>query len=148
MIPRKRDDELVVEHTDAEVLVYDLRTNAAHHLDADAAMVWQACDGEHSLAEVASVTGLGVDAVARTVAQLGELDLVSLQPRHTRRETLQRSLVGAGVLAALPVIKSISAPEAAQAATISGPGAPCATGAECASGVCNIPAGSTTGTCT
>lgn len=142
MTPCKREDELVVERTDAEVLVYDLRTNAAHHLDADAAAVWEACDGNRSLAEVAGVTGLGVDAVDGTVGQLVELDLVSSENRHTRRETLQRSLrgslVAAGTLAALPVIKSLSAPEAAQAASMGGSGAPCSTGGECASSVCTM----------
>lgn len=137
MIPCKREDELVVEHTDVEVLVYDLRTDDAHHLDAAAASVWQACDGERSVEEIAAETGLSTEAVTITVANLVDLDLVSIAGAHSRREMLSKSLKGAGLIAALPVIASIAAPEAAMAATLVPSGGACTTGSQCASpGIC------------
>lgn len=126
----------MVERTGSELLVYDVQTNAAHHLDRDAAAVWDACDGSRSTAEIAAVAGLSVDAVAGTLGRLADLALVTDTPRHTRGELLRRSLIGAGALAALPVIRSISAPEAAQAASLAPSGAACTTGGECLSGIC------------
>lgn len=141
----RRIDDLVVEHTDDEVLVYDLRTNEAHHLDPLASDVWLACDEAESIDDLATRAGTTPTIAAATVERLAALDLVDRPAGLTRRQTLERTVLVGTAAVALPVIKSIVAPSAARAATMGGPGSICTTGAECASGQCNNPTAAVNG---
>ena len=50
--PMARQNGLVVQEMPDEVLVYDLDTNKAHCLNNSAALVWRACDGTNSVADI------------------------------------------------------------------------------------------------
>jgi hypothetical protein len=110
---------LVVEPMGEELLVFEPATDRAHSLNAPAASVWQECDGTRDVDALAQCCGL--DPVAVTVA-LDSLRscglLLDFQgPRVSRRQALRKvAVLGAGI-AAVPVIRSITAPSAAMAAS-------------------------------
>ena len=142
--PRARSADLVVEELDGEVLVYDLRSHDAHRLNATAATVWRHCDGENSIEAIAALLDAADPAGAEPGVwmALEELDAKGLleDPADvpvSRREAI-RKLAFAGAIGALalPVVKSIVAPTAAQASTCIPPGQanPGGDPADCCSG--------------
>ena len=145
--PLARQEGLAIEELDGELLIYDLETDKAHCLNGEAATVWRLCDGSRSVEELAS--GVAPDApkdVAEEMAlhalsELGKRRLLVGDVSETgsgvsRRELFRKlALVGAAGLA-IPAVKSIVAPTAAQAATCLPPGAICTASAQCCSGTC------------
>lgn len=122
--PLARTDELVVEDLAGEggqdeVLVYDRRTDQAHCLTREAAMVWRVCDGRTQPSELAAALGFELELVTRALEELSECDLLDVGAIEgiTRREaTLKLARVG-GVAAAAPLIYSILAPTPALASS-------------------------------
>ena len=55
LMPRARQDELIVEELQDETLVYDLKRHKAHCLNRTSALVWRRCDGRTTVAEVAAL---------------------------------------------------------------------------------------------
>jgi PqqD family protein of HPr-rel-A system len=49
--PLRRED-LVFEEVDGEAVLYDPRCGAVHRFDALSLLVWKACDGSHSVADI------------------------------------------------------------------------------------------------
>lgn len=145
--PSARKEGLAIEELDGELLIYDLDSDRAHCLNGEAAAVWKLCDGSRSLAELATavapkapeeiaeaIVNHALEGLSKRKLLIGELP----ETGHgvSRRELLRKlAIVGATGLA-LPVVKSIVAPTAAQAATCLPPGAVCATSAQCCSGLC------------
>lgn len=133
-----------------EVLVYDLRRHRAVCLNRTAARVWRACDGRTSVEEMARAFAeesgadgaLAEEAVRQTLERLGRDHLLServpARPRAARmsRRELMRA-AGAAAAASLPLVVSIVAPTAAQAASCFPTGAACTSSFECCSGVCS-----------
>lgn len=128
--PRARRDGLVVQKLPDETLVYDLQRDRAHCLNRTAALIWQHCDGRTTVADLAKAleeqTGLPADeaVVWMALERLGKAHLLQerMTPpggtgRHTRREVLRRLGLTAGLAILLPVVQSIVAPEAVQAAS-------------------------------
>lgn len=151
-VPVRRLEDVVIEALDDEVLVYDLQRNKAHCLNGTSAQVWNAIDGDRSVASMAAELGdsfpdQDADAIVwHALVQLSERrllvgDLPEGAPARgdlasSRRELFRKAaMVGAAVVA-VPVIRSIVAPDAAQAATCLNPGAGCASSAQCCSGLC------------
>jgi len=110
---------------DGGLLVYDERADVGHVLNPTVAVVYDLCDGSMSVSDmaqrVATQTGLPADEeiVVLALAQLREagiLDeaepttaaLATVNTGLTRRSLLKRLAAGAGVLALLPAIDSIS----------------------------------------
>ena len=122
--PLARTDELIVEDlagdsSTGEVLVYDQRTDQAHCLTREAAMVWRVCDGHTQPEELGKALGFEEELVTRALEELSACDLLSTGAVDgiTRREaTLKMAKVG-GVAAAAPLIYSILAPTPALAAS-------------------------------
>ena len=123
--PRRKRERLVVQELPEETLVYDLDRDKAHCLGPVAAAVWEACNGQRSVAQiagrVAEKTGRVVpdEAVWLSLRRLGRARLMEASvalpvppPRASRREWLKK----AAMLGGLSVL-SITAPTAAQAAT-------------------------------
>jgi hypothetical protein len=131
--PSQRTEDLVIEPMPGgEVLVYDLRTDQAHHLDADAALVWEHADR----ADVAALASLSTEQVRTTLAKLGELDLLT-QPAMSRRDMVTRGAkIAVVTAAAAPVIRSITAPTPAHASSLTGTGGGCTSSVQCSSGLC------------
>lgn len=138
-LPSARTDELVIEELGDELLVYDLRTDAAHCLDARATAVWRACDGHTDSAAIAAATGVDRDGVDHALGELVERELISGPPPiHSRREAMKIGLTAGAVGAAIPIVRSIVAPTPAQAQSGCLPeGSPCAIDTVCCSFNCD-----------
>ena len=145
--PCVRADGLVVQALPDEVLVYDLERHKAHCLNHTAALVWKHCNGQTSVTEMVRMlegemkTPVPEDVVWLALQQLGKARLLAEQihtpgggNRMSRREVIRR--LGWGAAVALPLVTSIVAPTAVEAATCLGAGSACTTGAQCCSGLC------------
>jgi hypothetical protein len=149
--PKARAAELVVRELTEELLVYDLERHQAHCLNQTAARVWRLCDGKKTVREIAECLVRDLHAavderiVLFALGQLAEFRLLeegeTLLPepvRVSRREMMRTLSVATAVT--LPLIVSISAPTAAQAAscvntTCTAGGPPCCVGT-CQGGLC------------
>lgn len=138
--PFARSAELVVEPVDDELLVFGSERQVAHSLNQVAAAVWRACDGSRSVGEIAQSCGLEREAVELALVELANIDLLVGEPPAatsvSRRQLLRRAtVVGAAAGFALPVIRSITAPTPAMAASAvrhKGKATqPCASSAQC-----------------
>ena len=149
--PRARDDRLVVRELPDEVLVYDLESHAAHCLNHTAALVWQHCDGERTVADIATALEpeLGEvddEVVWLALEELWKRELLQGEPEEgsgiSRATLLKRVGVGAAAFS-LPAIASLAAPTAAHAVSCLQQGAgctgvvtPCCPGTACIGGTC------------
>jgi coenzyme PQQ synthesis protein D (PqqD) len=126
-LPKARADQLIVEELPDEVVVYDWGRHEAHCLNQTAAMVWKQCDGRTTVPEIARRVGRELKAPVReevvwlALDGLGRRHLLEerAQPgpgaaRVSRRTAMKVGLAGA---TALPLVTSIIAPTASQAAT-------------------------------
>jgi hypothetical protein len=149
LTPLARQQGLVVQKVDAEVLIYDLERHRAHCLNSTAAAIWEHCDGQATIAQIAQHLqmvlhpSLDETVVLHGLRQLSKRHLLAqhLSPGAglSRRDVLRR--VGMAAALTLPVVSSILAPTAAEAATCVGNGAscasaPCCTGCACINGTC------------
>ena len=148
LIPDARRQGLLVQELSDEVLVYDRERNKAHCLNRTAALVWNRCDGTRSVEEIAFAiaeeinTPVDEDLVWLGVEQLGKANLLhqrtgmpELSSGLSRREVIRR--IGLTAAIALPVVTSIVAPTASQAANCRTAGQSCTTGPQCCSTICN-----------
>jgi hypothetical protein len=146
LAPRARRDGLVIEELPDEVLVYDLKRDKAHCLNPIAVLVWRHCDGETSLTEMVRLlqaelkTPVDEELVWFAFDQLEKSHLLQqrlMRPAGgslSRRELVRR--LGLTAAAALPLITSILAPTAVEAASCAHTGSSCATVACCPSCTC------------
>jgi len=131
-LPRSRRDGLLVRELSNETLVYNLDRHEALCLNQTSALVWRHCDGKTSAQEVSQSlheelqVAVDPDIVWLAVKQLRRFHLVEglkELPSVSRRKLL---LKYAPAALALPLIMSIAAPAAAQAASRCGKqGDPC-----------------------
>jgi hypothetical protein len=148
VVPAARTEMLVVEQLADETLVYDLDRAEAHHLFPAAAVVFELCDGQRTVQELAKLATerlgepVSTDTVRAAVEQLAQCALLVDDAPQTdsgvsRRDLVRKAaLVGAGAAAAAPLIRSITAPTPAQAQS-SGCGessAPCLHDSDCCEG--------------
>jgi hypothetical protein len=130
MNPQARNSDLIVEPIDEELLVFDTERQLAHSLNPTAARVWQACDGQHDLDALAGECQIDRPTLALALERLRDVHLLEQrttnEPIHdapattgvSRRAMLRKSvLAGAGLGIAIPVIRSITAPSLAMAAS-------------------------------
>ena len=128
MLPRARAKDLVVEKLDDETLVYDLRNNQAHCLNSTASLVWMYCDGKTDLAGITRKISVKMSQpVNQDVVQLALQNLTKAHlldenatagsgaARVSRRDLIKT--IGKTAAITLPLVTSIVAPEAAQAAS-------------------------------
>src|SRR5262249_20682339 len=128
-LPKARQEGLIVEPLDDELLVYDTPSHRSNALNATAAFVWRHCDGKTSLPELAHLLAaelgapedeaLPLLALKRlaTARLLEENRLPEGTEKVTRRSVARRLALAGGMTVLLPVILSIVAPTAAEAAT-------------------------------
>ena len=130
LMPRARQDELVVEELQDETLVYDLKRHNARCLNGTAALVWRHCDGHTSVAEVAAlleeqsatptdeaVVWMALDRLGRAHLLSEPVTLPADRAQYSRREMLRTLRRVAGISLLLPVIESIVSPLAAAQAS-------------------------------
>ncbi len=116
--PKARSQDLVVQAIDCETLIYDLRTQKAHCLNATASFVWNHLDGDLSVSELVSLANsrlghpIPPESVELAITQLRERELLdgtfAELDQITRREVLQR--IGLASAVALPVVSSLVVP--------------------------------------
>jgi hypothetical protein len=148
LMPEARREGLVVQELSGEVLVYDRERDKAHCLNSTAALVWQYCDGKTPVSEIArAIEGemqapVDEDVIWLGVEQLNKTNLLrerTTLPGHksglSRREVMKR--IGLAAAVALPVVTSILAPTASQAANCLPSGTGCTSGVQCCSQLCN-----------
>ncbi len=130
LMPRARQDELVVEELPDETLVYDLKRHKAHCLNRTSALIWQHCDGRTSVADVAAlleeqlatpideaVVWMALDRLDRAHLLSEPVTLPADRAQYSRREVLRTLRRAAGISLLLPVVSSIFAPRAAAQAS-------------------------------
>lgn len=154
-LPIARDKDLIVQELPDEVLVYDLKTDKAHCLNPTAALIWKNCDGQKSVSQIAGLVEQELKSpVSEQVVTLGLEELagyrllkeetwVPLQETGLSRRQLIKRL-GLTAAIGLPVIISITAPRAVEAATVDpctadprAIGCPCTFDGDCDSDNCN-----------
>jgi len=153
--PKRREENLIVREVGDEVIVYDQDRHKAHCLNAEAAAIWNACNGNRDGRAILECVHGGVIADEHRVAYL--VGLRELQKNHlldrveegseirtlgrtSRRELLARVGKAAAVTLALPAVMSIVSPTPAEADSCLASGQTCTSSAQCCSGLC-------TGTC-
>ncbi len=129
--PKARQEGLLVQELDEEILVYDMERDEAHCLNRSAELVWRHCDGETTVTELAHLleaelaSPVAEDIVWLALEQLEQCHLLQ-EPVVQREETVdttRRKLLKLGVAATvLPLVTSLTAPTAAMAQ--SGPTGP------------------------
>ena len=149
LMPRARQDELVVEELPDETLVYDLKRHKAHCLNRTSALVWPRCDGRTTVAEVAAllerelkipadeaVVWMALDRLGRAHLLSEPVTLPADRAQYSRREVLRTLRRVAGISLLLPVVESIVSPlAAAQASCISLAGCLALPPSSCGNGV-------------
>lgn len=123
--PAARKNNTVVQPLADETLIYDLASSKAFCLNQTSAMVWQLCDGEKSIAEIAKLmsknlkTPVSEDFVWLAIGDLQKEDLIEVENNQpffegkSRREVIRK--IGFASMIALPVISSLVAPRAVDA---------------------------------
>ncbi|HEX8116264.1 MAG TPA: PqqD family protein [Pyrinomonadaceae bacterium] len=146
--PRARAEGVVVRELPEELLVYDLDTHKAVCLNSTAAAVWRLCDGRRTALDIrdslekSNGGPVPEEVVWLALEQLSKDKLLDARvPRPaalaglTRREMIRR--VGLGAAIAIPVVASIVAPTAVEAAASCLPsGTTTSDCAKCCTGTC------------
>ena len=140
-LPLARKDGLLVRAVNEELLVYDIERHKAHCLNRPAALVWGHCDGRTTVAEAARLAGKRIgtpideETIRSAVTQLDRAGLLQGRIARadnagsvSRREAVRR--LGVAAAAAVPIVTTIVAPHAAEAATCTPAGETC-TGLPC-----------------
>jgi len=154
-LPQARKDELLVHELGDETLVYDLERHRAHSLNSSAALVWRHCDGRTTTTEMAALLEreLSLPADEQVVLfalkrlQRARLLGANLPPpaeatNPSRRELMRRLGMAGGMVVLIPLVQTIVAPQAAEAASCVGPGGVCSSQGDCCPNLnCNGPGG-------
>ncbi len=151
--PLARQEGLVVQQMPDEVLIYDLDRHKAFCLNQTAALVWQHCDGQTSVEQIAQrlekelqtpismdVVYLALDSFSKDQL-LEERVMLPVEMGLNRREVMRR--IGLATAVALPLVASIIAPTAAHAVTCIASGSACSPTVVC----CSTLATCTVGNC-
>lgn len=126
--PLARQKDIVVQQTNDEVLVYDLKTNKALCLNETSAAIWQFCNGKNDVAEIAqkfqtqSAQPIPIELVKITLEKLNKENLLEnyhpqtdKMDKTSRREMIRK--IGLATAIAFPIITSVIAPTAVSAAS-------------------------------
>lgn len=129
--PKTRNENIVVQELENEILIYDLEINKAFCLNETSAMVWQICDGKRNVAEISQILNrklnqpitedviwLALDGFKKDnlleESEQFEIDFNGLN----RRQVIKK--VGLASMVVLPIVASVIAPQATQAASCLG----------------------------
>jgi hypothetical protein len=117
-LPRARTTDIITQPTGNELLVYNLSANKAFNLNETAAIVFNHCDGTHTINELKNKHKYTDDLIFLALDELKRNGLIDAEVENrftglSRREAVKR--VGLGSMAALPIITSLIAPTATNA---------------------------------
>jgi hypothetical protein len=127
LLPKARQDKLLVQAVGDELVVYDQERHHAHCLNPSAALVWRYCDGQTSIAEITmrlrdelnlpsddQFVWQALDQLERARLLRNAVTPPSTGTNISRREMIGR-LLSAGAVLLLPVVTSILVPTASEA---------------------------------
>jgi len=125
-LPKAITENLVIQNTKDETLIYNLSSNKAFCLNETSALVWKLCDGKHSSSKISSEIGgelgaeVSVDLVNFALRELYENNLIDQEfesssrfNKVSRRKAVKQ--IGIGSMIALPLITSIVSPRSVSA---------------------------------
>lgn len=126
-LPKARSSELLTREIPGELLIYDMKRHTAYCLNETAAYIWKQCNGKRTVPQLARQLEKSCGASVNEKLVWLALDQLEkshlLDPRFSfpfqsgiSRRRLIRSMGLASVIA-LPVVASIIAPTAVQAAS-------------------------------
>jgi hypothetical protein len=122
--PQARTEGLVSEHVGDELVVYDRESHTAHSLSAEAALVWERCDGRLSPAEIGRELALEQVVVEQALGELSRCGLLDDGPTpgsaYSRREAVVGLAKVGGAAFAAPLIYSVAINPAIAAASCAG----------------------------
>jgi hypothetical protein len=121
-----RQEEIVVQEMPDEILVYDLKRHKAHCLNKTAAFVWQHCDGQTSVTEMAKLLGseagspVDEEVVWYALDKLGKAELLEEKVNSPVKDAIsrRRMIRRLGALVAVPAVVSLVAPTALAQSTV------------------------------
>lgn len=145
--PKTKNENIVVQEMDNEILIYDLKTNKAFCLNETSAMIYNLCDGKKSIAEISQhlkqklnqpitedLIWLALDSFKKDnlleQSEQFEINFNGL----SRRQVVKK--IGLASMVMLPIISSIIAPTAAHGASLAPLFAACTSPTDCASNFC------------
>lgn len=114
--------DFTIERVGDDLVIFDGETMQYHTVNAVATSIWRACDGIATAEAIAASTGLPVEVVETTIAELGEASLIQ-SPANTWSVAMNRrraaKVIAAGAVGAvgIPVVLSVTAPSHQAAAT-------------------------------
>lgn len=124
-LPKARTENLVEQNLDKEILIYDLLTDKAFNLNETSTIVYQACDGKTTFAELRRKHKFTDEFVFLALDELKRNDLLAKEAVYTspfadtnRREVIKK--VGLASMFVLPIISGLIAPKAINAASNAG----------------------------
>jgi hypothetical protein len=117
--PQVRTEGLITERLDDGLVIYDRLSGQAHSLDAAAAALWSLADGTRTVRQIARAARLEETLAQAAIERLAEAGLLLGATGISRRSILRRAAgIGAGALAAAPVIETLVIPVAAAHASV------------------------------
>lgn len=127
--PLSRRSDLVTQEIGNELLIYDLNENKAFNLNQTSAMIWQLCDGNRTISDIAHNmsgkldTNITEDFVRLALDQFSKDNLLENSPEFdfsvediSRRDVIRK--IGFSTLVALPIVSSLIAPAAVNAQSL------------------------------
>lgn len=122
-LPHARNEGIVVQDMDEEILAYDVAAHKAYCLNQTASRVYRACGARASFEGLKREHKFTDDIIFLAIDELKKANLVGEDAAYTspfagmnRREVVRR--VGFASMIALPVISSLVAPAALRAQSI------------------------------
>ena len=143
--PIARTQNIVVQKTDTEILLYDLAEDKAFCLNETSAIIWRLLDGNKTTEEISNeisvqtksivseeLVWLAIDQFQKDglIENAGENRFIGL----SRREVIQKVAFASAI--ALPLVSSLIAPKAAVAQSCAAFLGACAVSGDCCSNNC------------
>lgn len=142
ILPKTRNENIIMQDVGDEILIYDTITNQAFSLNETSAKVFNACDGVQTFDKLKSKYQFTDDLIYLALDELKAKNLLDAAANYqtpfggmNRREVIRK--VGLATMIALPLISSIIAPKAINAASGGGTvarGQTCTNTLQCVSG--------------
>lgn len=145
--PKTRNESIVIQEMEKEILIYDLKVNKACCLNETSAIIYQLCNGKRNVSEIAqklseqSQQPVTEDLVWLALDSFKKDNLLEKSEQFeinfnglSRRQVIKK--VGLASLVMLPVISSVVAPVSAATGSLAPLRASCSSPSQCQSGNC------------
>lgn len=124
--PIARTENIITQYAKNEILIYDLVINKAYCLNLTAAFIWQRCDGLKEVTEIAADLAfkykqpMNENIVWLALSELEKNNLMATMLPNplsgvNRRQVVRQ--IGLATMIGLPLVSSIIAPNAVEAAS-------------------------------